>query len=270
MPLDGTTTIAGEMNGLANTTYEVELFGNTQVDSTGYGEGTTFLGTTTVTTDDSGTIEFSTTIDEMIPLGQFITATATDPLGNTSEFSLGAEVIDEASQLTVTIASASIGEGDGSAATTATVSRNSDTTNALTVSLISNDTSEASVPATITIAAGQTTSAPFTIDAVNDAIVDGTQTVTITATATAHADGTDTLDVTDDDNNGLTLSIAAASVSEGAGTGATTATVSRNTDTTNALIVTLTSSDTSEATVAGSVTIPAGQNDFRAVQHQHG
>ena len=127
------------------------------------------------------------------------------------------------------------------------------------VSLSSSDTSEAAVPVTVTIAAGQSISPPFDIDAIDDALLDGTQTVTITATAAAHADGTDTVDVTDNDVAGLTLTIAAASVSEGDGAGATTATVSRNTDTTNALTVTLSSDDTSEATVPATVTIPAGQ-----------
>ncbi|MGK0188746.1 MAG: hypothetical protein ACI9R3_004560, partial [Verrucomicrobiales bacterium] len=166
---------------------------------------------------------------------------------------------DDTAGLTVSIVAASVSEGAGTAATTATVSRNTDTTNALTVTLSSSDTSEATVPASVTIAAGQLTSSAFNIDAVDDAIVDGTQTVTITASATAHANGTDTVDVTDDDTAGLTVSIVAASVSEGAGTAATTATVSRNTDTTNALTVTLSSSDTSEITVPPSITIAAGQ-----------
>ena len=79
------------------------------------------------------------------------------------------------------------------------MSRNTDTTNPLTVTLASSDTGEATVPATVTIAAGQTISAPFSIDAVDEAVVDATQTVTVTASAIAHADGSDTVDVTDDD-----------------------------------------------------------------------
>lgn len=55
------------------------------------------------------------------------------------------------------------------------------------------------MPATITILAGQSTSAPFRITGVNDSIVDGTQTVTVTAIAAGHADGTDTVDVIDVD-----------------------------------------------------------------------
>jgi hypothetical protein len=163
---------------------------------------------------------------------------------------------DDAAALTLAIAASSVSEGAGAGATTATVSRNTDTTNALEVTLASNDTSEATVPSTVTIAAGQSTSPAFNIDAVNDAIVDGTQTVTVTATAAAHTDGTDALDVTDDDAAALTVLIVADDISENGG--ATTATVSRNSDTTNALTVSLASNDTTEATVPSTVTIPIG------------
>ncbi|MEQ9410795.1 MAG: choice-of-anchor Q domain-containing protein, partial [Fuerstiella sp.] len=165
---------------------------------------------------------------------------------------------DETATLTLTIAAASISEAGGAGATTATVSRNSDTTNALTVTLTTDDTSEATVQTTVTIPAGQTTSAAFNIDAVDDAIVDGTQTVTVLATATGHTDGTDTLDVTDDDAPALTVSIDLSSISENGGTAM--GTVTRNTPTTADLVVTLSSSDTTEATVPATVTIPAGQS----------
>ncbi|MFT5528283.1 MAG: hypothetical protein ACI9HK_006272 [Pirellulaceae bacterium] len=138
----------------------------------------------------------------------------------------------------------------------ATVSRNTDTTNALVVTLASDDASEATVPATVTILAGQT-SATFTVDSVDDAIVDGTQPVTITASAATFADGTDDINVTDDDVPTLALTIDLATMPENGGT--SNATVSRNTDTTADLVVTLASNDTSEATVPVSVTILAGQ-----------
>lgn len=163
-------------------------------------------------------------------------------------------------QLTVAIASDSIVENGG--LTQATVTRNTDTTNPLTVTLGSSDTGEATVATIVTIPAGETESAPFDITAVDDAIVDGLQTVTITATAPDYADGSDSLDVTDDDTAGLSLWIANDSISENGG--ATTATVSRNTDTTDALVVNLVSSDSGEATVATTVTIPAGQTTSAA------
>jgi hypothetical protein len=166
-------------------------------------------------------------------------------------------------QLTLQIDATSISEGAGAAATTATVTRNTDTASPLTVTLASNDTSEATVPVSVIIAAGQSTSPPFSLDAVDDGIVDGTQTVTITASAAAHADGFDTVDVTDNDTPELTWAIDDESVSESDGPVATIATVSRNTDTTEELTVTLESSDISEITIpapSSSVTIAAGES----------
>ena len=101
--------------------------------------------------------------------------------------------------LTVTIAADSVSESAGPAATTATVSRTGATTDAVTVSLTSNDTTEATVQSSVIIAAGAAASPPFNIDAVDDTIVDGTQTVTLTASSTGFVDGLDTVDVTDDD-----------------------------------------------------------------------
>ncbi|MCP3884240.1 MAG: hypothetical protein GY700_01965, partial [Propionibacteriaceae bacterium] len=98
--------------------------------------------------------------------------------------------------LTLTIDQSTISENSGSSS--ATVTRDSGTTGALLVSLSSDDTSEATVPSTVTIADGSV-SATFTITAVDDALVDGTQTVTITASAASHLNGTDTIDVTDDE-----------------------------------------------------------------------
>ena len=71
-----------------NTTHRVEFFANTVPDSTGYGEGETFLGFKMVTTDALGNATFSFTPSVPLAYGQFITATATDTLhNNTSEFS---------------------------------------------------------------------------------------------------------------------------------------------------------------------------------------
>ena len=96
-----------------------------------------------VTADGSGEIEIQVT-----------------PNGFTFDVSLGGVAIRElaAPELTVTIAADSISEAAGAAATTATVSRNTDTTNALVVNLASSDTTEAAVPTTVTIPAGQSIS----------------------------------------------------------------------------------------------------------------
>ncbi len=166
---------------------------------------------------------------------------------------------NEISALTVNIVAASVAENAGTAATTATISRNTDApTSALVVTLSSNDTTEITVPATATIQAGQA-SVTVNLDLLDDVMVDGTQTVTVTATASGFDSGSDTITVTDNDSPALTVNVTATSVIENAGPAATTATITRNTDTTNALDVNLISSDSTEATVPSTTTIPAGQ-----------
>ncbi|MDG2409916.1 MAG: hypothetical protein P8M53_12980, partial [Pirellulales bacterium] len=99
--------------------------------------------------------------------------------------------------LNVAIADASIAEGAGAAATMATVTR-SDPRGNLTVTLASDDTSEATVPATVTFLDGQS-STTFEIAAVDDSLIDGTQNVTIAVSAAGYAGASSSLSVTDDD-----------------------------------------------------------------------
>ncbi len=102
-----------------------------------------------------------------------------------------------AANLTLSILAASISEADGLAATTATVSRTLDTSNDLVVTLISSDTSEATVPTTVTIPAGQTTSPAFAVNAIYDGLVDGDQAVEIRAVVAGFIDGTASIMVRD-------------------------------------------------------------------------
>ncbi|MDQ5823070.1 MAG: S-layer homology domain-containing protein [Chloroflexota bacterium] len=80
--------IKGSLNSMPNTTFTIELFTNDTCDASGYGEGKTFLGTTVVTTGVNGNASFTFDPDAPVPGGTYVTATATDPGGNTSEFSL--------------------------------------------------------------------------------------------------------------------------------------------------------------------------------------
>ncbi|MCC9655500.1 Ig-like domain-containing protein [Rhodopirellula halodulae] len=110
---------------------------------------------------------------------------------------------DDVAELSLSIVDTEIAENGGQ--TTATVSRNTDTTNPLTVTIATSDNGEARVPLSVTIPAGQSVSDPFTITGVDDQIVDGTQTVTITATASGHSGTDGTVDVTDDDTSPTVL-----------------------------------------------------------------
>ncbi len=80
----GSTTVNGSLNSTANTTFDIDMYANPSCDPSGYGEGKTYLGSTTVTTDASGSGGFTSVF---AGLQTYVTATATDPSGNTSEFS---------------------------------------------------------------------------------------------------------------------------------------------------------------------------------------
>jgi len=84
---DGNTTIYGSLNSIADNDFRLEFFSNSSADESGNGEGEIHLGDSIVTTDASGDVSFSVTFASAVTLGHFITATATDTTGNTSEFS---------------------------------------------------------------------------------------------------------------------------------------------------------------------------------------
>lgn len=83
-----TTTIGGTLDSEASKQYRLEFFSNSACDPSGNGEGQAFLGSTNVTTDGAGNATFTALLFVPTPVGQFVTATATEnPANNTSEFS---------------------------------------------------------------------------------------------------------------------------------------------------------------------------------------
>jgi hypothetical protein len=160
--------------------------------------------------------------------------------------------------LTLALASHSVSDAAGASATTATVSRNTDTSAALVVTLASSIPASVSVPQTVTIPAGQA-SVTFPVGTIDRGIVVGTQAATLTASATGAVSGSDTLTVTDVNVPTLTLALASHSIGEAAANPATIGTVTRNTSTASALVVSLVSNSIDKLTVPASVTIPAGQ-----------
>lgn len=101
--------------------------------------------------------------------------------------------------LSLTLDPDTVPEDGGAGLVDVTVIRTGATDSALTVTLGSGDTTEANIPVTVReIPAGQSSvTFPMAIDAVDDLIEDGTQTVTISATATGFSDGSAELNVTD-------------------------------------------------------------------------
>ena len=84
-----TTVVAGTFNGAANTSFTVRLFQSAACDPSGNGEGARPLpnGTFVITTNVDGVANFNRMIPEGLALNSRVTATATGPGGNTSEFS---------------------------------------------------------------------------------------------------------------------------------------------------------------------------------------
>jgi hypothetical protein len=83
----GTTILSGTLNASALKAFRIEFFSNDTCDESGFGEGENSLGSTDVTTDSAGNATFSAVLPVSLDPGQLVTATATDPDGNTSEFS---------------------------------------------------------------------------------------------------------------------------------------------------------------------------------------
>jgi Periplasmic copper-binding protein (NosD)/Right handed beta helix region len=81
-------TVGGTLSSVPSQTYRVEFFVQDASNPSTEAQGETFIGYASVTTDSTGNANWTTTLTGVIVQpGQVLTATATDPNGNTSEFS---------------------------------------------------------------------------------------------------------------------------------------------------------------------------------------
>ncbi len=93
VPGANSTTVKGRLSGKVSTStpvsFRIELFSSPTCDRSGSGEGKTFLASTSVSaiTDEQGNIAFQATVPLVLTDGHAVVATATDAVGNTSEFS---------------------------------------------------------------------------------------------------------------------------------------------------------------------------------------
>lgn len=154
--------------------------GVTTVDKTLRRKATVVQGDTVTNDTFDPSVEWEQfTVDTFTGLGSHSTSGTTTPT------------------LTLSAAQTSFAE-NASGTITGTVSVNTAPAADLTVSLVSADLTAATVPATVTIPAGQTT-ATFAITPVDDTEIDGSQSATLTATADGYTTGTLNLTVTDDE-----------------------------------------------------------------------
>ncbi len=80
---DGSVVVEGTLDSVPNASFSVDLYGVDLCDASGNGEGDQFLGTT--------------------PQREFVTGTATDAAGDTSEFSACFEIVEDQADLSVTV-----------------------------------------------------------------------------------------------------------------------------------------------------------------------
>jgi hypothetical protein len=85
----GNTTVTGLLNSTANTTFDLDFYSNSVCSNfpREFLQGETYIGTAQVTTDGSGNAPFTISTLPAVETGSRISVTATDPSGNTSEFS---------------------------------------------------------------------------------------------------------------------------------------------------------------------------------------
>jgi photosystem II stability/assembly factor-like uncharacterized protein len=189
-PAANPVTITGTLNSTASTNFTIDFYSNTSCDPSGNGEGAQFLASTNVTTGSDGNAAISYTLGSALPAGTIVTATATDPAGNTSEFS------PCVSGALVSFSQATYAVDENAGSINLTVNRSGDTSVPVNVDYATSDGGASLVPCstangkasskcdftdafgTLRFAAGET-SKTVTILVSQDNYVEGPETLTI-------------------------------------------------------------------------------------------
>jgi parallel beta-helix repeat protein len=88
------TRVSGSLNSKISQTYTLQFFASSAGNSSGYGEGQVYLGQTNLMLGSAScSSNFTAYLPVSVPAGWVVTATATDPNNNTSEFSAWVPVI---------------------------------------------------------------------------------------------------------------------------------------------------------------------------------
>ncbi len=86
---NASTTIQGRLNSTPSTQFALDFYSNASClgRPQDFLQGRTYLGSSNVTTDSGGDVSIDVVLPVTLGAGEKVTATATDPNGNTSEFS---------------------------------------------------------------------------------------------------------------------------------------------------------------------------------------
>jgi trimeric autotransporter adhesin len=123
-----TVTVSGSLNTTANATHTIDFYSSPSADSTGYGEGAIYLGSTVVTTDAAGNASFANiSFAQAVPAGYVVSAVTVDlASGNTSEFSRSAVAVSS-TQATITVDTVSdVSDGDTTSLSTLLANKGAD------------------------------------------------------------------------------------------------------------------------------------------------
>jgi len=216
----GQTTVTGTINTNANKLITLDFYVSAQCSTAGNGEGETLLGVSSVQTDGSGNGSFTATFPVNTDFGTVVTATATDPLGNTSEFS-ACLALQAAGTFIVNNA---VSENEGAGIITITVQRTNGAGGSASVKYATaNGTATAGsdytpVSGTLFFADGEVTKS-FGIPIKDDGIYEGNEAFTVTISGATNGTSigtpsTETITIIDDEKP-PTMSIADASLFEG-------------------------------------------------------
>jgi uncharacterized repeat protein (TIGR01451 family) len=169
--------IQGTINSTSSATFTLEFFNSAAADPSGNGEGKTYLGSADVTTDGSGDASIDETFVAVVPVGAFITSTATDATGNTSEFS---NAVEAAAPRFVVDTNSDVADGDTTSIANLLADKGADGFISLREAMsAANQTPNGAVPDSITFdigAGGVQTITPATaLPVITEAvIIDGT------------------------------------------------------------------------------------------------
>lgn len=192
-----------------------------------------------------------------------VTVTASTPATYTPKSASVLVDDDETGTLTLTLPAA-LTEGAEPVSGQATVQLSGPALSPVSVALASSDTTELTVPASVTIPAGAS-SVTFTLTSPDDDLMDGTQPATVTATVQGYTSGAATLQVADNESRTITLTLPT-SVNEG--TYYAYATLTLPGKTIAPLVVSFTTSDNTELLAPGPVTVPAGSSSVTSIYCQ--